>query len=161
MSDIRSNDIRSNDTQNNGGELPPAREAIIDQAQRVHQEVAHERDLLRREVADLKIDLAASKVVTEATKAQAEQAVEAMQTQLALADSKVAQARIEWEAMHDQLAVYRVLFQSFGALWRAFEIEHAPLIRMMGMGSIGEGTQRQQPGYNESRGAYQPMEGGL
>ena len=98
-------------------ELPPVREAIIDQAHRLHQEVAHERDTLRREVSELKSDIAGYKVM-----------IDALQTQLAEADSRVASmTTVRDDAVRRRAEVETVL-ASMLALGRAFQIKSEPLI---------------------------------
>ena len=99
-------------------DLPPPREAIVEQGLRIQQETAAERDLLRREVSGLKSDMAGFKV-----------AIEALQAQLADADSRVqSMTMVRDEAVRRQAEVEAVL-GSMLAIGRAFEIQSQPLIR--------------------------------
>ena len=99
-------------------ELPPPREAIVEQGLRIQQETAAERDHLRREVSGLRSDIAGFKV-----------AIEALQAQLADADSRVASmTMVRDEAVRRRAEVEAVL-GSMLAIGRAFEIESQPLIR--------------------------------
>ena len=55
-------------------QLPPTREAVVEQGLRIQQETAAERDALRRELAQRDSDIAAYKVALEAQSAQLTQA---------------------------------------------------------------------------------------
>jgi hypothetical protein len=100
-------------------ELPPAREAVIEQAQRVYQEVAHERDQLLRKVGELQSDIAGYKV-----------AVEAQASQLAAMESRVAemtlvrdQAVMQWAEVRTVLNSIMVIGQPY--LNRDVEVKQA------------------------------------
>ena len=95
--------------QDERADLPPPREAIVEQGLRIQQETAAERDLLRREVSGLKSDMAGFKV-----------AIEALQAQLADADSRVQSMTM----VRDEAVLGSML-----AIGRAFEIQSQPLIR--------------------------------
>jgi hypothetical protein len=89
--------------------LPAAREAVIEQAQRIHQEVAHERDQLLRKVAELQSDIAGYKV-----------AVEAQASQLAAMESRVQemtlvrdQAVMQWAEVRTVLNSIMVIGQPY------------------------------------------------
>lgn len=104
--------------QTNGNGLPPTREAIIEQGLRIQQETAAERDDLRREVAQLKSDIAAYKV-----------AVEAMTMQLAQADSRVATLQLTTDQAVARRAAVETVLEGMLALGRAFQIGNVPLVR--------------------------------
>ena len=98
--------------------LPPVREAIIDQAHRLHQEVAHERDTLRLRITDLLTEI-------EGLKAQLKVAELEASTLRSRADSSIS---IRDDAVADR-AVYEALFISIKAQLMAFKIPSAPLVR--------------------------------
>jgi len=102
----------------NNGTLPPAREAVIDQAHRLHQEVAHDRDLLREEVRRLKADITGYKVALEAKDAQISDLESRMNSAYLVRDDMVAKAEQRGAVL-----------TSIDAMLRAFEIEAAPHIR--------------------------------
>jgi hypothetical protein len=108
-------------------ELPPPREAIVEQGIRIQQETAAERDALRREVSGLKSDIMGYKVM-----------VEALQAQLADADSRVAEMRIRTDEAVRLAAERETVLASIMALGRAFNIKHQPLI-------TGTGDEQQEP----------------
>jgi hypothetical protein len=98
-------------------ELSPPREAVVEQGLRIQQATAEERDQLRREVTQLKSDIAAHKV-----------AIEAMTMQLTQADSRVeTMTVVRDDAVRRQAEVETVL-ASMLALGRAFSIQSAPFI---------------------------------
>ena len=99
-------------------ELPPPREAIVEQGIRIQQETAAERDLLRREVQQLKADIAGYKV-----------AIEAQQAQLAEADSRVATMTLVRDEAVGRRAEVEAVLRSMLAIGRAFSIENEPLIK--------------------------------
>jgi hypothetical protein len=99
-------------------QLPPAREAVIDQAHRMHQEVSHERDLLRREVADLRTDIAALK--------KREEILDELFNTM---ESKLETMQLARDQAISDRAVYETLFVAANALFRAFQIPSAPLVR--------------------------------
>ena len=103
---------------NGNVELPPAREAVIDQAHRLHQEVAHERDTLRRREADLMTEIAGLKAQLEIAELTASQLQSKMDTTTAIRDEAVAR-RAEVETV----------LKSVMALLRAFQIANEPLIK--------------------------------
>lgn len=98
--------------------LPPAREAVIEQAQRVHQELAHERDMLAREVWALKNDVAGYKV-----------ALEAHASNEAQRESRMADLQAERDEAVARRAQVETVVESVNAILRAFLIEHTPLVR--------------------------------
>jgi len=103
--------------QTNGNGLPPTREAIIEQGLRIQQETAAERDELRREVAQLRSDIAAHKV-----------AIEAMTVQLTQADSRVEAMTLTRDDAVRRRAEVETVLASMLALGRAFSIKHQPHI---------------------------------
>lgn len=98
--------------------LPPAREAIIDQAHRLHQEVAHERDVLRLRVADLQTEIAGLEAQLKIAELAVSQCQNKAESALSVRDDAVAER-----------AVYETLFISLQAQLRAFRIPAAPLIK--------------------------------
>lgn len=98
--------------------LPPAREAIIDQAHRLHQEVAHERDQLRLKVADLQTEIAGLEAQLKIAELAVSQCQNKAESALSVRDDAVAER-----------AVYETLFISLQAQLRAFRIPAAPLIK--------------------------------
>jgi chromosome segregation ATPase len=98
-------------------ELPGPREAIVEQGLRIQQETAAERDHLRREVSGLKSDIAGYKV-----------AIEALQTQLADADSRVQTMTLVRDEAVARRAEVETVLASMLALGRAFSIKSEPLI---------------------------------
>jgi len=101
----------------NGNGLPPTREAVVEQGLRIQQETAAERDHLRREVSGLRSDIAGYKV-----------AVEALQAQLAEADSRVASSTAVRDEAVRRAAEVETVLASMLALGRAFSIKHQPHI---------------------------------
>jgi hypothetical protein len=118
------------DTQNG---LPPAREAIIDQAHRLHQEVAHERDMLRLFVADLQTKISGLEAQLALLELEASQQKSKAESALSIRDDAVAER-----------AVYETLFISVQAQLRAFRIPAAPLIKErndeVDDGAVGDGS---------------------
>jgi ABC-type phosphate transport system auxiliary subunit len=107
-------------TTGNGGtvELPPAREAVIDQAHRLHQEVAHQRDLLLRREADLMTEIAGLKAQLSVAELTASQLQSKMDSTNGIRDEAVAR-RAELEAV----------LRTIQATLRAFGITNEPLIK--------------------------------
>jgi hypothetical protein len=107
-------------TTGNGGtvELPPAREAVIDQAHRLHQEVAHQRDLLLRREADLMTEIAGLKAQLSVAELTASQLQSKMDITLSIRDEAVARR-----------ASVEAVLRSMLAIGRAFEIQNEPLIK--------------------------------
>ena len=111
-------DLASHQPSAGNGDLPAAREAVIEQAHRLHQEVAHERDTLRIRVAEL------------STK------ISGLEAQLAIAELEASQQRsrtetamtVRDEAVARRASVEAVL-SSMLAIGRAFEIQNEPLVR--------------------------------
>jgi hypothetical protein len=97
--------------------LPQPREAIVEQGLRIQQETAAERDLLRREVSGLKSDIAGYKV-----------AIEALQAQLAEADSRMASMTLVRDEAVSRRAEVETVLASIMALGRAFSIKSNPII---------------------------------
>lgn len=92
-------------------------DTIVEQGLRIQRDTTAERDALRREVSGLKNDIAGYKV-----------AIEAMQTQLADADSRMqTMTVVRDEAVRRQAEVETVL-ASMLALGRAFSIKSKPHI---------------------------------
>jgi chromosome segregation ATPase len=89
----------------NGSTLPPAREAVIEQAQRVYQEVAHERDQLARKVAELQSDIAGYKVALEAHSSMEAQRDSRMATLQAERDMAVQQCAEVRTVLHNIMAI--------------------------------------------------------
>jgi len=106
-------------TEENG--LPPVREDIITQAHRLHQEVAHERDMLRLRVSDLLTEISGLKAQLEIAELEASQLRSKAESALSVRDEAVAER-----------AVYETLFISVQAQLRAFRIPAAPLIKELG-----------------------------
>jgi len=106
------------DVTNGKAELPPAREAIIEQAQRIHQELSHERDTLAREVWSLKNDVAGYKV-----------ALEAHASNEAQRESRMAELQAQRDEAVARRAQVETVVESVNAILRAFLIEHTPLVR--------------------------------
>ena len=102
----------------NGNSLPAPREAIIEQAHRLHQEVAHERDTLRKQLSD------------------ALTVIKGLEAQLAVAELESSQQRsrtesamsVRDEAVGRRASVEAVL-QSMMAIGRSFIIQNEPLVR--------------------------------
>jgi hypothetical protein len=103
---------------NGSHELPPPREAVVEQGLRIHQETAAERDDLRRRLSERETDIAGFKV-----------AIEALQAQLAEAESRVATMTLVRDQAVADRAVYETLFISIQAQLRAFKVPAAPLIK--------------------------------
>jgi len=98
-------------------QLPPTREAVVEQGLRIQQETAAERDHLRREVSGLRNDITGYKV-----------AIEALQAQLAEADSRVASSTMVRDEAVRRAAEVETVLASMLALGRAFTIKHQPHI---------------------------------
>ena len=86
-------------------ELPAAREAVIEQAQRVYQEVAHERDQLLREVGSLRSDIAGYKVALEANASYIAQMESRMAEALMVRDEAVRQAAEVRTVLHNIMTI--------------------------------------------------------
>jgi hypothetical protein len=112
MADVTS--IKGNGKTN----LPASRAAAVEQGLAYYQEIAAERDALAREVALLKSDIAAHKVVSEA-----------QQSQLADMDSRCATARTERDQAVADMVTFRTILRSIQGQLRTFGIEHEPLVR--------------------------------
>ena len=102
----------------NGNGLPPAREAIIDQAHRLHQEVAHHRDMLLREVSECRTEIAGLKAQLQIAELTASQLQSRMDAAASVRDEAVARR-----------ASVEAVLQSIMALGRAFDIQNEPLIK--------------------------------
>lgn len=102
----------------NGNGLPPAREAIIDQAHRLHQEVAHHRDMLLREVSECRTEIAGLKAQLQIAELAASQ----------LQSRSDAAGSVRDDAVRREAEV-RAVLGAMLAIGRAFEIENQPLIR--------------------------------
>jgi chromosome segregation ATPase len=114
------NDLnRTNETNGlNGGNLPAEREAVIEQAQRVYQTVAHERDTLQRRLNDALSDIAGYKV-----------ALEAHASQQAMRDSHMASLQAERDDAVARRASLEAVLASILAVLRTFQIEHEPMVK--------------------------------
>ena len=86
-------------------ELPAAREAVIEQAQRVYQEVAHERDQLLREVGSLRSDIAGYKVALEANASYIAQMESRMADALLVRDEAVRQCAEVRTVLHNIMTI--------------------------------------------------------
>lgn len=98
-------------------ELPPTREAVVEQGLRIQQETAAERDQLRRELAAERSTNAGFKVALEAMQAQLTEAYSRVETQQITTDQAVRRA-----------AEVETVLASMLALGRAFSIKHQPHI---------------------------------
>ena len=98
-------------------DLPPTREAVVEQGLRIQQETAAERDELRRQLAQALSDIAAYKV-----------ALEAQAAQLTQADSRVETATARMDEAVRRCAERETVLASIMALGRAFNIKHQPHI---------------------------------
>ena len=98
-------------------ELPPTREAVVEQGLRIQQETAAERDMLRREVSGLRNDITGYKV-----------AIEALQAQLAEADSRVASSTLVRDEAVGRRAELETVLRTIMSVLRTFQIQHEPLI---------------------------------
>ena len=103
---------------NGNSELPANRVALVEAGLAQFQTVAAERDRLEREVADLRSDLAAQKVVNEAMSEQINTMRSHVSSMMLIRDQAVADR-----------AVYETLFISFQSMLRAFQVPAAPLIK--------------------------------
>ena len=103
----------------NGNSLPPAREAVIDQAHRLHQEVAHERDLLRLKVGDLMTEIAGLEAQLQIAELTASQLQISDGQHICLSRDEAVARRAECEAV----------LRSIMSIGRAFRIDNEPLIR--------------------------------
>jgi hypothetical protein len=101
-------------------ELPAAREAVIEQAQRIHQEVAHERDVLQRKLYDAEASIAGYKVATEA-----------QASQLASMESRMQEAILKRDQEVARRAAVEAALSSMLAIGRAFQIKSEPMIRTL------------------------------
>jgi len=98
--------------------LPADRKAAVEAGLAHYQLVSAERDKLMGEIAHLRSDMAALKVVAEAQKSQMTDMESRMASMTAVRDQAVAER-----------AKYETLFVSFQAMLRAFKVPAAPLIR--------------------------------
>ena len=100
--------------------LPASRAAAVEQAALYYQEMAARNEELVAEVAAIKAELAGYKISLEVMTAQRNDA-----------DSKTATAMIEVDAAKAARAEYESLYISMQALFRAFKIPAAPLVRAL------------------------------
>jgi len=100
------------------GDLPPVREALVAQAERVHQEILHERDLLRRSLSDAETAIAGLKAQLQIAELTASQLQNRMDSTMAVRDEAVARR-----------AAVEAILASMMAIGRAFQIENTPLVR--------------------------------
>jgi hypothetical protein len=106
------------DTQPTNGDLPPIREAIIEQGLRLSQEVAAERDSLRLLLAQRDTTIAGLKAQLDVAELDASRLRNRAESLMAVRDEAIAER-----------AIFEALFISFQSLLRAFKIPGAPLIR--------------------------------
>ena len=100
------------------GDLPAAREAIIEQAQRVHQEVSHQRDMLIKREGELMVEVAGLKAQLSVAELSASQMQSKADSAMSVRDEAVAR-RAEVETV----------LKSVMALLRTFQIDNVPLIK--------------------------------
>jgi hypothetical protein len=100
------------------GNLPPAREALIVQAERIHQEIAHDRDMLRKTLAERDTTIAGLKAMLEVSELHNTQLESRANTAMLVRDEKVAEAEQS-----------KAVLRSIAAQLRAFDIEAEPLVR--------------------------------
>jgi len=100
------------------GDLPPVRENLVAQAERVHQEILHDRDMLRAKLSEANTTIDGLKAQLSVSELEASQLRNR-------ADNSVA---IVNEAIARRAAVEAVL-ASMMAIGRAFQIENTPLVR--------------------------------
>jgi hypothetical protein len=100
------------------GNLPPAREALVAQAERIHQEISHERDELRKLVIELRTKIAGLEAMLNVAELNNTQLESRVNTALALRDQKIAEAEQS-----------KAVLRSIGAQLRAFDVEAEPLVR--------------------------------
>ena len=98
-------------------QLPPTREAVVEQGNRIHQEVCHERDELRRRLDQAMADIAGYKV-----------ALEAQTMQLNSADSRLETLTLQRDQAVADRAIWETLWISIQAQLRAFKVPQAPLV---------------------------------
>jgi hypothetical protein len=98
--------------------LPPAREAVVEQGNRLYQEVAHERDVLRRELADAQTTIAGYKVAREAEASQ--------RTQM---ESRMMEMQITRDNEVGRRAELETVLETIFATLRTFRIGNKPLIQ--------------------------------
>jgi septal ring factor EnvC (AmiA/AmiB activator) len=102
----------------NGMDLPAPREAVIEQAHRVHQEVCHERDELRKLVSELRTEIAGLKAMLNVSELQNTNLESRINTAMLVRDDKVAEAEQS-----------KAVLRSIAAQLRAFNVEAEPLVR--------------------------------
>ena len=100
------------------GDLPPIREALVAQAERVHQEILHERDTLRARLLDADTAIAGLKAQLSVAELTASQLQNRMDSTMAVRDEAVARR-----------AAVEAILASMMAIGRAFQIENTPLVR--------------------------------
>src|SRR5262245_61210823 len=99
-------------------ELPPDRKAAIAYGLEQFQRLAAEKDTRNGEIAKLKTDLAAQRVVAEA-----------LQSQLTEAESRVNAAYAVRDEAVARRAQLETVLSAILALGRSFMVEHIPLIK--------------------------------
>ena len=100
------------------GNLPPIREGLVAQAERVHQEMMHERDELRKALAERDTKIASLEAVINVVELSNTQLESRANTAMLLRDQKVAEAEQS-----------KAVLRSIAAQLRAFDIEAEPLVR--------------------------------
>ena len=104
---------------NNGMEdLEVDRKAAVEAGLVHYQMIADERDRLRKELANSKIEIAALKVV-----------VEAQTSQISQMESRIASMQVVRDQAVAERAKYETLFASFQAMLRTFAVPAIPLIK--------------------------------
>jgi chromosome segregation ATPase len=130
----------------NGSTLPPAREAVIEQAQRVYQEVAHERDQLLRKVGELQSDIAGYKV-----------ALEAHSSMEAQRDSRMATLQAERDMAVRQAAEVRTVLHNIMAIGQPYL--HSQLPVTPADGGQADDRENDQDAANRTAGSFRPFSG--
>ena len=100
------------------GNLPPIREGLVAQAERIHQEIMHERDELRKLVGELRTEIAGLKAVINVAELHNTQLESRANTAMLVRDQKVSEAEQS-----------KAVLRSIAAQLRAFDIEAEPLVR--------------------------------
>jgi len=120
-------------------DLPKDRRAAVEAGLAHYQLVSAERDKLQGELATLRSEIAALKVVAEAQKSQLNELESRNSSMQMVRDQAVAER-----------AKYETLFVSFQSMLRAFNIPAAPLVKEMhdendsGIDSVGSAVPYQR-----------------
>jgi len=100
------------------GELPAVRESLVAQAERVHQEILHDRDTIRRLLSERDTTISGLKAQLEVAELAMSQMANRTADMMAARDEAVAR-RAEVETV----------LGSMMAIGRAFRIQNEPLIK--------------------------------